>query len=65
VLNENKHQPLSTIFLKDAGFESSPQIISYLKRRKRIRIKTDYRTVTDANGDLHKGIACYSLKRDV
>lgn len=65
LLMENKHLPLSTIFLKDEGFPNSPQNIWYLKRRKGIRIKTEYRTVTDANGDLHTGIACYSLKMEV
>lgn len=64
-LVENKNQYLSTIALKRMGYQHPSQYIRYLKSNKHKSIRTIRRSVVDANGDLHKGIALYRLNTEV
>ena len=64
-LQNNAHHYLSTVELKNMGYEHPAQQIHYLKKKKRIRIKTIYEKVTKSKGSFRKGNASYRLETGV
>jgi signal-transduction protein with cAMP-binding, CBS, and nucleotidyltransferase domain len=64
-LQQNVHHYLSTEDLKSMGYQHPSQLIHYLKKKKRIRIKTIYEKVTKAKGNRRKGNASYRLDTGV
>jgi len=60
LLAKNFNKEINTLDLHEKGLSSPAQCIWRLKQKGAI-IESTRRTITDKLGNVHKGIACYTL----
>jgi hypothetical protein len=61
LLSSNPTREITSLDLRAKGVRSPNQSIGRIKQKGAI-IKSTRRTITDENGKVHKGIACYKLQ---
>ena len=61
LLSSNPIREISSLDLRAKGVRSPNQSIARIKAKGAI-ITSTLRTITDENGKVHKGIACYKLQ---